>query len=422
MKRLSFFLALIICFSMCACNPGVAEAPPAAVDVKITAGGIETGMTVRDVFVEVAIDGQPVACEVELTCFTADGYYVMDSGETMPEDFFGRLDVYYSLPKGVDLDSANITMECDGGEYDGTGSTGNDAQGCVVAWSHAIYGTEPAVPEEPEEPEEPIAPKVYIKAGKIETGMTAGDVFVEVTIDGQPVACKVELTCFTQDGYYVMDSAEATPDNFFGRLDVYYSLPKDVELDNVDVVMECDGGEYDGTGSIGNDAQGCVVAWSHAIYGTEPTFEPTPAPTAPPAPAPTPTPVPAPTPEHIHSWTEDPSRGGPVGCDFDGYKTFVCSCGETMRETIPATGHDMRETITEPGCTSVGYKTAVCKLCGESLISELPPAGHKWSGWMYENGRLHKRSCGSCGAEEEANHNVPSGTVRCSGCGQDIVN
>ncbi|MBQ9857534.1 MAG: hypothetical protein IJO77_00895, partial [Oscillospiraceae bacterium] len=129
MNKLVFLLAMIICFSLCACNIGVSDAQPAALDVQIAAGKIEAGMSPSAVTVEVTIDGQPVACKVELTRFTNDGFYVMAEDEAVPEDFFGRLDVYYSLPEGVDLEGIDVVMECDGGEYDGTGSVGDDANG-----------------------------------------------------------------------------------------------------------------------------------------------------------------------------------------------------------------------------------------------------------------------------------------------------
>ncbi len=393
MKKLSLLLVLILCLSLCACGQADVEEIPAARDVQIKAGRIEAGMIPRDIFVEVTIDGQPVACEVELTCFTETGYYVMAADEAVPENFYGRLDVYYSLPEGVDLDSAEVTMTCDGGEYDGTGSVGNDANGCVEAWSHAIYGTEPV---------QPSFADVQIKAGKIETGMTPKDISVEVTINGQAAACKVELTCFTDTGYYVMAADEAVPENFYGRLDVYYSLPEGVDLDSAEVTMTCDGGEYDGTGSVGNDANGCVEAWSHAIYGTEPA---------------------ATEPVHTHDWNKDESKSGIVGCNFDGYTVYVCDCGESYRKTIPALGHDYAEpSITPPTCTRTGYQTTHCKRCGEGLFSEIPATGHSWSQWTYENGRVHVRTCSVCGEREEANHSIPSGTVTCTDCGMDIVN
>jgi len=420
MKNLSFLLILIFCFSLCACNITITEAPAEAVDVQITAGKIEPGMMVQDILVEVTIDHQPVACRVELTRFTDDGFYTMADVEAVPEDFFGRLDVYYSLPKGITEDNINVVMECDGGEYDGTGSYGNDDDGCVVAWSHAIYGTDPAT-----------LPTLDVKitAGKIEPGMTVKDIDVEVIVDGKPADHTLELTCFTSNGYYTMDETEPVEEGFSVRLDVYYSLPEGVDVDHINVVMECDGGEYDGTGSYGNDDNGRVIAWSHAIYesDTAPTDPTESSPIATPPTTPLDT-VPTTPPEtapvvHTHTWTEDPSRAGPVGCTFDGYKTFVCQCGETKKETIPATGHEIViSSTTQPTCTSSGRQVSHCKHCGAGYINDLPATGHSWSDWAYENGRIHKRTCSICQAEEEANHQIPAGSLTCSGCGEDIVN
>lgn len=263
----------------------------------------------------------------------------------------------------------------------------------------------PEAPAEPAVPEEPALLNVQITAGKIETGMTAEDVLVEVTIDGEPVACRVELTCFTETGYYVMAEDEKVPENFFGRLDVYYSLPKGKTVDDIEVTMTCDGGEYDGTGSVGDDAQGNEEAWSHAIYGEEQTTDPQPEQT------------------HTHEWVEDPGKYKIVLCTNDGSRTYNCQCGETKTETIPATGHDWKEGITtKPTCTEPGSSSKTCRKCGAGLLDSKPATGHSWSAWEYSTGRVHKRSCSSCGAEEEEQHNVPSGTLKCTGCGYDIVN
>lgn len=249
-------------------------------------------------------------------------------------------------------------------------------------------------------------PQVHITVGKVEPGMTAKDVLVEVTIDHQPVACRVELTCFTDTGYYVMAEDEAVPENFFGRLDVYYSLPKGKTVDDIDVTMTCDGGEYDGTGSVGNDAQGNEEAWSHAIYGEDATTQEQ-----------------QPIETHIHTWVEDPGKYKPVTCTTDGSKTYNCQCGETWVEKLPATGHDWKVGAErKPTCTEPGSQSKTCKNCGAGLLDSKPATGHSWSAWEYSTGQVHKRSCSSCGAEEEEQHTVPSGTVKCTGCGYDIVN
>ena len=48
--------------------------------------------------------------------------------------------------------------------------------------------------------------------------MTVKDVLVEVTIDHQPVTCRVQLTGFTEDGYWEMTEDEPVPDPFLVRL------------------------------------------------------------------------------------------------------------------------------------------------------------------------------------------------------------
>lgn len=275
----------------------------------------------------------------------------------------------------------------------------------------------------------PEAVDVHISAGKIEPGMTAKDILVEVVMDGQPIPCRVNLTGFTDTGYYDLEEDEPVPEGLLIRLNVFYSLPKGLDVDSVNVTMDCDGGVYDGTGSFSSDDEGRVEAWSYAFYGEEetpeettetPTETPTEAPTEPPAPTEAPKPTEAP---HTHSWKEDTSKYVIVDCVKGGSKTYVCDCGETKKEVIPAPGHDMKEgTSKAPTCTEDGSQTLTCSRCGMGLINTLPATGHSWSAWAYENGRLHKRTCSVCSAEEEANHDIPSGSVTCTGCGEDIVN
>ena len=270
---------------------------------------------------------------------------------------------------------------------------------------------------------------VHITAGKVEAGMTVKDVFVEVTINNQPVPCRLKLTGFVWDGYWEMADDEKVEDRFAVRLDIYYSLPAGYDVEDVNITMDCDGGSYDGTGSISNDAQGNVEAWSRAFYGKEPLppeTEPiTPVetqPTTPPETQPT-QPTEAPTqPAHTHNWVEQPGVGILL-CTVDGEKTFKCSCGETKTEVIPAPGHDLGAwTETPATCTQDGRKTASCKRCGAGYIVELPALGHTWSEWVRKTGRVHSRTCSVCGEEEEADHNIPAGSVTCTDCGADIIN
>jgi len=290
----------------------------------------------------------------------------------------------------------------------------------VVALCLTLCGC-PAVLETPQDPTT-TGLDVHITAGKIEPGMTVKDVLVEVTINHQPVACRVELTALTDNGYYTMGEEEPVAEGFLVRLDIFYSLPEGYTVDDISEVVDCDGGEYDGTGSVGYDDNGCVEAWSHAIYGeapqeptetvvqTEPTTKQT---------------EPATTPEtqpHTHSWTEQPGFSYP-SCTSDSTKTFTCDCGQTKTEKVPAPGHDLKDSgITQPTCTNNGTHTKTCKRCGAGFIDTIPATGHNWSDWERETGLVHKRTCSVCGAEETEKHNIPSGTVTCTDCGADIVN
>ena len=263
--------------------------------------------------------------------------------------------------------------------------------------------------------------EVHIDAGKIEPGMTAKDVFVEVTIDNQPVPCRVQLTGFAWDGYWEMAADEPVPDEPFAiRLDIFYSLPKGCDVEDVDITMDSDGGNYDGTGSISNDEDGNVEAWSRAFYGKEPLppeTEPTEVPTQP-----TETPTQPTQPDHTHTWVEQP---GPsiIDCSLDRTKTYKCSCGETKTEVIPAPGHDLKDWTVKPAtCTEEGQKTTSCKRCSAGFTVDIPATGHIWSAWIKETGLVHKRTCSECGAEETANHNIPAGSVTCTDCGADIIN
>ena len=256
-------------------------------------------------------------------------------------------------------------------------------------------------------------PQVHITVGKVEPGMTVKDVFVEVTIDSQPVACRVQLTGFVWDGYWEMAEDEPVPEPFAVRVDIFYSLPTGCDVEDVDITMDSDGGNYDGTGSISNDAQGNVEAWSRAFYGKEPL---------PPETEPTEVPTQPTQPDHTHTWVEQP---GPsiIDCSLDRTKTYKCSCGETKTETIPAPGHDLKDwTVTPATCTTDGRKTTSCKRCNAGFTVDIPATGHIWSAWIKETGLVHKRTCSECGAEETANHNIPAGSVTCTDCGADIIN
>ena len=426
-KLLAILLAAVLCLSLCACPalPDDAiqtEGKLKTKQVHITAGKLEPGMTAKDILVEVTIDRQPLPCRVTLTGYTWDGYWDMADDEPLKEDFYAQVNVFYSLPKGCDVDNIEVTVESDGGVFDGTGSISNDSQGNVEAWSRIRYGK---APQQPDQEDENKLKQVHIVVGTVAAGMTAKDISVEVTLDGQRVPCRVTLTGFEWDGYWDMADDEPLKENFCARLNMFYSLPAGCDVDDIEVTIECGGGEYDGTGSVSFDSQGNVEAWSHVLYGEEPqppqqATEPQVQPTTPPETQPT-TP-PETQPPHVHAWEEEPGYSF-LNCTSDGIKYYTCSCGEKKTETVPAPGHDLTEpSYVAPTCTNEGCETTRCNRCGAGFTREIPATGHSWSAWQRHNGRQHIRTCETCGAEELADHNIPIGSVTCTDCGVDIIN
>ena len=251
--------------------------------------------------------------------------------------------------------------------------------------------------------EEPKA--VQITAKELKPGMTLQDAAVEVTIDGQPLACSVSLIGFDGDGNWLMAEDEVIPENFYIRLDIYYTLPKECqELADFQVTVQCDGGVYDDSFISVSNGEGCLDMVTQIFYGKEPVAQ-----TAQPT-------------EHVHVWEELPGYSFVI-CTEDTYKNFKCSCGDAKTEIIPAPGHDLKEWREVPAtCIRDGYRSTTCKRCGAGFVVELLPTGHTWSAWTKKTGMVHSHTCTVCGEEEEAKHNIPSGSVTCTDCGADIIN
>ncbi|MCR4846154.1 MAG: hypothetical protein K5865_05385 [Eubacterium sp.] len=69
-------------------------------------------------------------------------------------------------------------------------------------------------------------------------------------------------------------------------------------------------------------------------------------------------------------------------CEDSGLTKYVCSCGDTYTDEIPALGHDYEEiegTASEPKCTEDGkYADKICKNCGEIIPgATINQLGHK---------------------------------------------
>ena len=144
MKKLGSILICIVAFSLLLtgcplggpAEPQVAAAP----DILITVPELKPGMTVGQIPVEVTLNGEPTSCTAEWVIFSEDGFAYMEPTDTIPEGYYGRLDVTYFLPKGVEVTGdLPVTLNAPGGTYDGTGEGATNEEGCHAAWSHIMY-------------------------------------------------------------------------------------------------------------------------------------------------------------------------------------------------------------------------------------------------------------------------------------------
>ena len=71
-------------------------------------------------------------------------------------------------------------------------------------------------------------------------------------------------------------------------------------------------------------------------------------------------------------------------CTSGGYTTYKCSlCGrEETREYTDPLGHNYESVVTDPTCTTQGYTTHTCSRCGNSYTDSYTDiVSHSWSGW-----------------------------------------
>ena len=103
-------MAAVLSLTLCACPALEQNVVSGRPQVHITVGKVVSGMVAKDVFVEVTIDDQPVPCRVQFTGFVWDGYWDMAEDEPVTEPFAVRVDIFYSLPKGCDVEDVDITI------------------------------------------------------------------------------------------------------------------------------------------------------------------------------------------------------------------------------------------------------------------------------------------------------------------------
>lgn len=80
--------------------------------------------------------------------------------------------------------------------------------------------------------------------------------------------------------------------------------------------------------------------------------------------------------KHTHQWVADPTKQNvPAGCETEGINYFVCDCGQTKEEKVPALGHvfeaaegDAADLLVHPeidkGCNTKAYRLDIAQATG----------------------------------------------------------
>jgi len=114
--------------------------------------------------------------------------------------------------------------------------------------------------------------------------------------------------------------------------------------------------------------------------------------------------------------------------DQSGHKAVCSRCGEKESQTHT---WDSGSVTKEPTCTAAGEKTFVCP-CGETKKETIPASGHEYGPWENTE-KTHSRKCRNCTEKESGNHSwkeeivkeatcKEAGSIKktCSECGYSI--
>lgn len=105
-------------------------------------------------------------------------------------------------------------------------------------------------------------------------------------------------------------------------------------------------------------------------------------------------------------------------CSEKGYRKYTCNnCNETKTETLPATGHDWKDSyvLEDATCTKNGTMRTVCQVCGLSG-SRTIEKGHKYGAWTVteeatDNSKgTRTRTCRDCKKKQTESY-YPDGTL-----------
>lgn len=130
---------------------------------------------------------------------------------------------------------------------------------------------------------------------------------------------------------------------------------------------------------------------------------------------------------HTHAYTSQRVEKEP-GCETEGVRVLTCSCGEEIREAIPAAGHDLIAVPETPAtCLEEGavahYECEICGAlftypektpCSDASLAIPKKAKHEFSYRFDENS--HWQEC-ACGEKKEKSSHDFGGSAVCSVCG-----
>ena len=81
--------------------------------------------------------------------------------------------------------------------------------------------------------------------------------------------------------------------------------------------------------------------------------------------------------EHEHSYTETVVIE--ATCTTTGIKKLTCACGDTKYEPISKHKLDAGVVKEEADCVTAGSVEKTCTVCGEKVVEEIAPFGHKYA-------------------------------------------
>lgn len=87
-----------------------------------------------------------------------------------------------------------------------------------------------------------------------------------------------------------------------------------------------------------------------------------------------------------HQWSNWITDKEPT-CGSEGHAYRYCLKNDDAREeeTFAATGgHDFQITMVEPTCTESGTRTYTCRSCGYSYTESIPALGHDYGSWIVD--------------------------------------